>query len=193
MEKLNEAGRRLERLLYMSIFFIVASFVFLNLSIAVSTDKSQLQFNSLSELSLFISKNKKNLSEALNIEVQYADYALAKKNLSPEYMRSKRKEKEQELVKQNIARVKLGLEEVKINEDDLIKKGQIDGYDMLKLDLINSVSKELGGGIYEKVEDAGDIYHDVMRKKIIKVMVNDNELMEKYLDFIRNNKDFSLL
>lgn len=193
MEKLNEAGRRLERLLYMSIFFIVASFVFLNLSIAVSADKSQLQFNSLSELRLFIDKNKKNLSEALNIETQYADYSLVNKNLSPEYIRSKRKEKEQELLKQNIARVKLGLEEIKINEDDLIKKGQIEGYALLKMELINSVSKELGGDIYEKIEDVGSIYHDVMRKKIITIMINDTEMMEKYLDLIRKNKDLQFI
>ncbi|MBN3160183.1 hypothetical protein [Pectobacterium brasiliense] len=179
MEKLYESGKRFERLLYTSIFIILASFLFYNLSVAITVDQNQKRYILLTEFRDYLSENKDYFSEALKIEKQYELY---KKEKSTQSQPENQKNIQEKLKKQNIIRKKLGLKE--IDNSSIANQLSLDDvkYQLLSLDNINRIRTFFGVDLGKDIDSANEMYRELYRKITIRKFLYENDLMEYFLN-----------
>lgn len=113
MEKLYELGKRVERLLYSSVFVVLASFILYSLSMAIIQDFKKSKLDIYNQISTELTSNYSAYQEAE--ELSYYFYQYLRKGISDPSSNVEGKTKEElqtikaDMEKENIVRVRLNL------------------------------------------------------------------------------------
>lgn len=195
MEKLYELGKRVERLLYSSVFVVLASFILYSLSMAIIQDFKKSKLDIYNQISTELTSNYSAYQEAE--ELSYYFYQYLRKGISDPSSNVEGKTKEElqtikaDMEKENIVRVRLNLPKLTqaaIGYDENVFNTQ-KLQRLTKFLDINELRSKLH---IEKVNDdlsASETFQTLIGRLILKYASKDYDLRAYLIKGFKENPD----
>jgi len=195
MEKLYELGKRVERLLYSSVFIVLASFILYSLSMAIIQDFKKSKLDIYNQISTELTSNYSAYQEAE--ELSYYFYQYLRKGISDPSSNVEGKTKEElqtikaDMEKENIVRVRLNLPKLTqaaIGYDENVFNTQ-KLQRLTKFLDINELRSKLH---IEKVNDdlsASETFQTLIGRLILKYASKDYDLRAYLIKGFKENPD----